>query len=155
LTTTGRIYRIPGLALDTTPHDHIPPTGSMAMHINDSHQARHGGFEHFTGDVWMDELAGLDESNRTSMLNVHFSPGARTAWHQHPRGQIMHVTQGVGLVQHRGAPVRTIRAGDTVITPAEEWHWHGATPETTMAMISIQGADTHGQVVYWGEPGPH
>jgi len=121
------------------------------MHINGSHQARHGDAEHFSGDVWMDSLGYLDD-NRITMLSVHFSPGAHTAWHQHPRGQMLHVTEGVGLVQRRGEAVQTIRAGDTVITPAEEWHWHGATAATTMAMISVQAADTRDHVVYWGEP---
>jgi quercetin dioxygenase-like cupin family protein len=60
------------------------------------------------------------------MLSVHFAPGGRTAWHHHPFGQILHVTEGEGLVQRRGGGREPIRAGDTVLAGAGEWHWHGA-----------------------------
>ncbi len=51
---------------------------------------------------------------------VTFTPGARTAWHTHPVGQTLHVLSGIGRVQLRGEPVRTIHPGDTVqIAPGE------------------------------------
>lgn len=61
------------------------------------------------------------------------------------------MTEGLGLIQDGGGTVRTLRAGDTVVAPAEEWHWHGASPTAMMAMIAVQGADVDGKVVYWGE----
>jgi tRNA (cmo5U34)-methyltransferase len=77
---------------------------------------------------------------------VHFTPGARTAWHSHTNGQTLHVTDGEGLVQSRGEPVVTIHSGDTVHTPGDEWHWHGATPDHAMTHLSITEGDAT-----WGE----
>ena len=71
-------------------------------------------------------------------LSVHFEPGARTAWHTHPLGQTLHVTQGAGLVCLRGAAPRAIRAGDTVWIPAGVAHWHGAGKDTAMTHIAMQ-----------------
>lgn len=48
--------------------------------------------------------------------------------------------------------MRTLRAGDTAISSADEWHWHGAAADTMMTMISVQGTDENGAVVHWGEP---
>ncbi|MFF7190427.1 cupin domain-containing protein [Streptomyces sp. NPDC008222] len=100
----------------------------------------------------MDELATPGADTQLSMLRVHFAPGARTDWHCHPCGQILHAVDGVGVIQLRGEDVRTIRAGDTVVAPAGEWHWHGAAVDAMMTMIAVQGADADGAVVHWGEP---
>lgn len=123
------------------------------MHISDHRPGtRAGGTRYFTGEVWMDELAAPGEDTRLSMLRVYFAPGAHTDWHQHPCGQILHVTHGAGLIQARGEQVRTLRAGDTAVCPAGEWHWHGAAPGAMMTMIAVQEADTGGAVVHWGKP---
>ena len=66
-----------------------------------------------------------------------FAPGARTAWHTHPVGQILMVTAGVGRIQQWGGPVEEIRPGDVVWIPAGVKHWHGASPTTGMTHISI------------------
>lgn len=91
----------------------------------------------FTGDVWIDPIAQGEGDSQVSVAAVHFTPGARTAWHTHHNGQTLYVTEGEGLVQSRGEPVVTIRPGDTVFTPTGEWHWHGATPDHTMTHLSI------------------
>ncbi|HEV3382884.1 MAG TPA: cupin domain-containing protein [Trebonia sp.] len=124
------------------------------MQVNDGQagSSRQGEAQYFTGEVWMDQLAAPGEHTRLSMLRVHFSPGARTNWHEHPRGQMLHVTDGVGRIQARGEGVRTLRAGDTAVSPAGEWHWHGAADDAMMTMISVQGTDDDGAVVHWGEP---
>jgi quercetin dioxygenase-like cupin family protein len=123
------------------------------MQISDGQAgSRPGEAQYFTGEVWMDQLAAPGEQIRLSMLRVHFSPSARTNWHQHPRGQILHVVDGVGRIQVRGEEVQTLRAGDTAVCPADEWHWHGAASDVMMTMISVQGADNDGAVVHWGEP---
>ena len=124
------------------------------MQVNDgpAGRSRQGEAQYFTGEVWMDQLAAAGEQTRLSMLRVHFSPGARTNWHKHPRGQILHVVDGVGRIQVRGEAVRTLRAGDTAVSPADEWHWHGAAGDAMMTMISVQGNDDDGVVVHWGEP---
>jgi quercetin dioxygenase-like cupin family protein len=52
----------------------------------------------------------------------------------------LYVTEGRGLVQSRGREAVAIRAGDIVHTPADEWHWHGATHDDFMAHLSITEA---------------
>jgi quercetin dioxygenase-like cupin family protein len=81
---------------------------------------------------------------------VHFTPGARTAWHTHPFGQTIFVTEGVGLCQHEGGPVETIRPGDRVYFEPGENHWHGAAPNRLMVHIAIQETDETGSPVAWG-----
>ncbi|GCD39229.1 cupin [Streptomyces chrestomyceticus JCM 4735] len=109
-----------------------------------------GPAEHFTGTVWLDELAAPPAPSRLRLFSVHFAPGARTAWHRHPHGQVLHVTEGVGLVQRRGGPVEEIRAGDTVWTAPGEWHWHGATPGTFMTHLALVEAAEDGTTADWG-----
>jgi quercetin dioxygenase-like cupin family protein len=120
-------------------------------------QIRHGGrdseqgpAENFTGTVWMDKIAVPSDDAPIAVYSVHFTPGAHTAWHAHPRGQTLHVTEGAGLVQRRGGPVEEIRAGDTVWTNAGEWHWHGAGPRTFMTHLAVQQA-VDGATAKWGE----
>jgi mannose-6-phosphate isomerase-like protein (cupin superfamily) len=80
----------------------------------------------------------------------HFEPGARTAWHTHPLGQILIVTAGTGWVQQWGGPIEEIREGDVVRIPPGQKHWHGATPATSMTHLAIQ-ENLDGKVVVWME----
>ena len=115
-------------------------------------ETQRGPAERFTGEVWLDEIAGADApTSRAQALSVHFTPGARTAWHHHPLGQILHVTEGQGLVQSVGGPVEAIRAGDTIHFAPDEEHWHGASPTTFMTHLALQEADDDGNPAYWGE----
>jgi quercetin dioxygenase-like cupin family protein len=81
---------------------------------------------------------------------VTFEPGARSAWHFHPLGQTLVVTQGCGWVQSEGQPKVEIRAGDVVWCPPNEKHWHGATSTTAMSHIAVQEA-LDGKPVEWLE----
>ncbi|MGI9009539.1 MAG: (R)-mandelonitrile lyase [Streptosporangiaceae bacterium] len=103
----------------------------------------------FTGSVWMDKIAMPSEASPVAVFSVHFAPGARTAWHAHPGGQVLHVTEGAGLVQRRGGEVEQIGAGDTVRTEPGEWHWHGAGPATFMTHLAEQQA-VDGVTAQWG-----
>ena len=100
------------------------------------------------------ELANvLNEEGITAdfaAANVH-SPRARTAWHTHPLGQTIFVTEGVGRCQHAGGPVEEIRPGDRVFFEPGENHWHGAAPDRFMAHIAMQQVDDQGSAVTWGE----
>ncbi|MGH2868287.1 MAG: cupin domain-containing protein [Solirubrobacteraceae bacterium] len=87
-----------------------------------------GPADWFTGDVYIDPVAAPARTSTFAAANVHFTPGARTAWHTHPNGQTIHVTEGVGLCQHEGGPVEVIRPGDRVFFEPGENHWHGAAP---------------------------
>ena len=103
----------------------------------------------FTGTVFLDSIRNPDEQTAIGAAHVLFTPCARTAWHSHPKGQTLYVTDGIGLVARRGGEVQEIRPGDVVyIEPGEE-HWHGATPDRFMAHVAMQEADENGQVVTW------
>ena len=105
----------------------------------------------FTGAVYIDTVASPAQSSTVASAHVHFAPGARTAWHTHPRGQTIWVTDGVGLCQRRGGSVEVIRPGDRVFFEPGEHHWHGAAPTRFMAHVAIHQADHAGSTVTWGE----
>ncbi|MEU0052771.1 cupin domain-containing protein [Streptomyces sp. NPDC006309] len=108
-----------------------------------------GPEEHFTGTVWLDEIAAPAAPSRLRMLSVHFAPGAHTAWHRHPHGQVLHVLEGEGLVQRKGGTAEVIRAGDTVWIEPGEWHWHGAGPRTFMTHLAVVEAAADGTTTEW------
>ena len=121
------------------------------MHVTRSRpDSVRGSADRFTGEVWIDPIAIPEPPARLVSNSVHFSPGARSAWHAHPLGQVLHVLDGAGRVQARGGPVLEVRAGDTVVTPAGEWHWHGAAPRNAMTHIGMQEADATHETV-WGD----
>lgn len=96
-----------------------------------------GPADWFTGTVRMDPLFDAPAPARVLGLNVTFEPGSRTAWHTHPLGQTLIVTEGCGWVQRWGGPIEEIRPGDVVWIPPGEKHWHGATATTAMTHIAI------------------
>jgi quercetin dioxygenase-like cupin family protein len=111
-----------------------------------------GPAEWFTGEVWTDEIASLPGPGLVRALRVHFTPGARTAWHAHPLGQVLHITEGVGRVQGENGPVRQVRPGDTVVVGPGERHWHGAAPDHLMCHLAIQERDpATGETTVWYE----
>ena len=109
-----------------------------------------GPSEWFTGSVYIDAIATPSNGSRISASSVHFTPGARTAWHTHPYGQTIWISEGFGLCQRRDAPIEVIRPGDRVFFEPGEDHWHGAAPTRFMTHIAMQQADDQGGVVTWG-----
>jgi quercetin dioxygenase-like cupin family protein len=109
-----------------------------------------GPADWFTGDVYIDALAAPAGSSTFAAALVHFTPGARTAWHTHPHGQTIFVTEGVGLCQREGGPIETIRPGDRVFFEPSENHWHGAAPNRFMVHVAMQQNDESGSPVTWG-----
>jgi quercetin dioxygenase-like cupin family protein len=110
-----------------------------------------GPSDWFTGDVYIDTVAAPTEDSRFSVSSVHFTPGARTAWHTHPFGQSIYVTEGVGLCQRRGGAIELISPGDRVFFGPGEDHWHGAAPDRFMTHLAMQQVDDEGSAVSWGE----
>jgi quercetin dioxygenase-like cupin family protein len=107
-----------------------------------------GPADWFTGDVWIDSIVQPQGDSQLNVGAVHFTPGARTAWHSHAGGQTLHVTEGRGHVQTRGEPAVELRAGDVHHTPDGHEHWHGAAHDHLMSHISItQGPATFGDHV--------
>jgi quercetin dioxygenase-like cupin family protein len=110
------------------------------MDIQPQQPSARGPAEWFTGDVWIDAIVRGEEPSRVRVSAVHFTPGARTAWHSHAVGQTLYVTEGAGLVQSRGGPVVPLRPGDVVRAAPDEEHWHGAAPDRFMTHLSITEA---------------
>ncbi|MDR1935234.1 MAG: cupin domain-containing protein [Candidatus Accumulibacter sp.] len=96
-----------------------------------------GAEANFTGDVSVDRLFPANDPLSISGGYVSFAPGARTAWHTHPEGQMLIVTAGSGRVRQWGGPLLEIRQGDVVWFPAGVKHWHGAAPDASMTHIAL------------------
>lgn len=109
-----------------------------------------GSQENFTGSVRVDPLFEANDPSRASSAYVTFEPGARSAWHTHPLGQILIVTAGSGRVQQWGGPIEEIRREDVVRIPPGVKHWHGAAPDSAMTHIAIQ-EHLNGKRVEWLE----
>jgi quercetin dioxygenase-like cupin family protein len=109
-----------------------------------------GPEDFFTGTVTITGQFQRPEPSRVGGAIVHFEPGARTAWHKHPAGQTLIVTEGVGWTQLEGGPKLEFYAGDVLWCPAEHKHWHGATPHEGMTHIAIQEM-LDGKNVAWME----
>jgi quercetin dioxygenase-like cupin family protein len=109
-----------------------------------------GPSEWFTGSVYIDAVAAPASGSRVSVSCVHFMPGARTAWHTHPNGQTIWVTEGIGLCQRRGGDIEVIRPGDRVFFEPGEEHWHGATPSRLMTHLAMLDVGDDGHPAAWG-----
>jgi quercetin dioxygenase-like cupin family protein len=105
-----------------------------------------GPAEWFTGDVWIDPITQGQPPSTLSIGAVHFTPGARTAWHSHSGGQTLYVTEGRGMVRTRAGDTVEVGAGDVIYAPDGEEHWHGAAPEHFMTHLSITEGPAH-----WGD----
>jgi len=121
------------------------------MQITSNIETATGPSEWFTGDVYLDAVAAPSGASRLSGSRVHFTPGARTAWHTHPNGQTIYVLEGVGRCQRRGGPVEVIRAGDRVFFVPGEDHWHGAAPDRFMTHLAMLDVDDAGYPATWGD----
>jgi quercetin dioxygenase-like cupin family protein len=109
-----------------------------------------GPSEWFTGAVFVDTVTTPSGTSRLNASSVHFTPGARTAWHTHPNGQTLYVTEGVGLAQGRGGRIEVIRPGDRVFIQPVEEHWHGAAARHFMTHLSMVEVDDEGNNATWG-----
>ena len=110
-----------------------------------------GPSDWFTGRVYIDQVAATSGQSRLSASSVHFTPGARTAWHRHPNGQTIWVLEGIGLAQRRGGPVEVIRPGDRVFFEPGEEHWHGASRNRFMTHLAMLEVDDDGNPAAWGD----
>ena len=122
----------------------------MQLTRNSIETAR-GPSDWFTGTVYIDAVAAPSAASRLSASSVHFTPGARTAWHTHPNGQTIYVIEGIGRAQRRGGPVEEIRPGDRVFFEPGEEHWHGAAPDRFMTHLAMLDVDEDGNNATWGE----
>jgi len=110
----------------------------MELKKKGSQQSTPGDPRYFTGDVRLETLSQPDAPARISVAAVSFEPGARSAWHTHPLGQTLFVTEGAGRVQKWGDAIKELERGDVVWTPPGEMHWHGASPTHGVTHLAIQ-----------------
>jgi quercetin dioxygenase-like cupin family protein len=110
-----------------------------------------GPSDWFTGAVYIDTVATPSGASRLSASSVHFTPGARTAWHRHPNGQTIYVLEGVGHAQRRDGPIEVIRPGDRVFFEPGEEHWHGAAANRFMTHVAMLEVDDDGNPATWGD----
>ncbi|MEU4216440.1 carboxymuconolactone decarboxylase family protein [Actinoplanes sp. NPDC026623] len=109
-----------------------------------------GSPDTFTGDVRVSTLFPAGANAPYSGAYVTFQAGARSAWHTHPTGQRLVVTEGVGRTQQWGEPLQEIRAGDVVWCPPGVKHWHGAAPDSVMTHVALTGVQDE-KAVTWLE----
>jgi quercetin dioxygenase-like cupin family protein len=110
-----------------------------------------GSSDWFTGQVFIDPVAAPLGGSRLSASRVHFTPGARTAWHTHPNGQTIYVLEGTCFCQARGEPADVLRPGDRAFFEPGEEHWHGAMPQTFMTHLAMLEVDEDGNAATWGD----
>ena len=110
-----------------------------------------GPGEWFTGAVYLDSVATPSGGYRLSVSRVHFTPGARTAWHTHPNGQTIFVLEGVCFCQARGESIDVLRPGDRAFFEPGEEHWHGAAPNSFMTHLAMLEVDDEGNPATCGD----
>jgi quercetin dioxygenase-like cupin family protein len=123
---------------------------STEISPNGSRPSAKGAPQNFTGSVIVDPLYAASESTSSTGGLVTFEPGARSAWHTHPAGQVLIVTFGTGWVQEEGGQKREIKPGDVIWTPPGVKHWHGASATNSMSHIAISNM-RDGKNVDWME----
>lgn len=126
------------------------PSQEQVLYPAGSQQSFVGPAEYFTGEVQVDVLFPETDATHYSGAYVTFQPGARTAWHLHPAGQHMVVTDGIALTGTRDGRIIEFGEGETVWCPPDIDHWHGATPDAPMTHLVITGSKD-GENVIWKE----
>ena len=107
--------------------------------------------ENFTGQVWQDPVMVGEAPSRMRATNVSFTPGARTAWHQHPVGQYLYCVSGIGRVQLEGEAVQELHPGDTAVIPPDTRHWHGAAPDRLFVHLAMSEVNDKREGTAWFE----
>lgn len=97
---------------------------------------RKGSPPNFIGTVNVAAPYQVAGASRVRGSTVTFERGARSAWHRHPLGQTLIVTQGCGWTQIEGGPIEKICAGDVAWVAPGEKHWHGATSASAMTHVT-------------------
>ena len=137
--------------LSTIPTAHAEENNhSQVFYPNDSQKSFDGPKEYFTGDVKVTTLFPTNETVHYSGAYVTFQPSARTAWHLHPAGQHLIVTDGIALTGTRDGKIIRFNKGETVWCPPNIDHWHGATPNAPMTHLVITGSK-NGESFVWKE----
>ena len=103
-----------------------------------------------TPAAWLNELHKADSLLNSNIAVAEFLPNTRIAWHHHPGGQLLFITDGVGYYQEKGKPKRIVRPGDVIECAPGVEHWHGASVESGLTYVAISPAQKGGTV--WAQP---
>ncbi len=109
-----------------------------------------GTAPNFIGQVRGERLFPVNKGTNYSGSYVTFSPGARTAWHTHPAGQMMIVVSGTCWTQEWNGKKVEAKAGDAIWCPPDVKHWHGASADSQMTHLVLT-AVKNGKNVTWME----
>jgi quercetin dioxygenase-like cupin family protein len=106
-------------------------------HIDDSRgEAPAELLSHFQGEARLQPFPSPFPDG-PAVFAVHFRPGGRTMPHTHRFGQVLQVTSGKGIIGSEDGR-RVVGPGDVVAVMPDEWHWHGATPDSPMTHFTVQ-----------------
>lgn len=144
------VFEERGIRLERTDVSSPAPKAGLQIQRKSKSPAQRGPASNFTGEVQVSTRFSAPAPGRAGGGTVRFEPGARTAWHTHPLGQTLIVTDGVGRVQADGGPVEEIRPGDVVWIAPGQRHWHGAAPSASMTHVAI-AESLGGKSVEWME----
>jgi len=92
---------------------------------------------HFTGSARVARKLGAATNPEVNIYRVMFDAGARTAWHVHSGAQLLVVLEGECALLTLSQGFQIISAGDVVVIPPGEKHWHGAPPHAPMTHLAI------------------
>lgn len=123
----------------------------MQIHRAGKRPTKQAPAENFTGVVLQDPVIVGTAPSRMRATHVHFTPGARTAWHSHPVGQVLYAVAGVGRVQLEGEDVQVLNPGDTAVIPPNTRHWHGAAPDMLFTHLAMSEINDKGEGTAWFE----
>jgi quercetin dioxygenase-like cupin family protein len=126
------------------------PTFAAGIEVKPAQASSKGPSEFFSGSVLVTPLFVSPKPSRTQGASVSFEPKARSAWHSHPLGQTLIVTEGEGFVSEWKGKTQFFKKGDVIWTPPGVKHCHGARPDSAMTHIAIQ-EEKDGKVVQWME----
>ena len=153
--TTGVHAALAGLvciiAADAGDAQADAPLAAQEIVRAETQASQQGPADFFTGRVRVDPVWPANADINAAGARVTFEPGARSAWHTHPRGQRLLVISGLGLTQEWGKPAQVMRSGDVVWCPPGVKHWHGAGPTTAMTHLAVTGTQPDGNAVNWME----
>jgi quercetin dioxygenase-like cupin family protein len=129
---------------------------AMALTLLAQRAVAQDAFAFFRGDAfppartapaaWLLELHKADNFFNANIAVAEFLPNTKLAWHNHPGGQILLITDGVGYYQEKGKPRQIVRVGDVIECLPGVAHWHGGAVESRMTYVAISPAQKGGTV---------
>lgn len=103
-----------------------------------------------TPAAWLLELHKADDLLSANIAVAEFLPNTRLAWHNHPGGQVLLITDGVGYYEEKGKQKQIVRVGDVIKCAPGVEHWHGGSLESGLTYVAISPTQKGGTA--WGQP---